>query len=73
VAKAEPTKPAPSVDTVFFPLDEELALLPGSLAPRQQEHLVHLACFMPFDKAAQMVEEILAVHTNEETVQQVID
>ncbi len=44
----------------FFPLDEELRLLPGNLAPRQQEHLVHLACFMPFDKVAQMIEEILS-------------
>ncbi len=55
---------------VFFPLDEELALLPGNLAPRQQEHLVHLASWMPFDKAAQMIEEILGVQTNQETVRQ---
>ena len=61
------------MEQVFFPLDEELALLPGSLAPRQQEHLVHLACFMPFDKAAQMIEEILSVHTNEETVRQLTE
>jgi hypothetical protein len=58
------------VEPVFFPLDEELALLPGSLAPRQQEHLTHLASWMPFDKAAQMIEEILSVQTNEETVRQ---
>ena len=56
--------------TVFSPLDEELALLPGNLAPRQQEHLVHLASWMPFDKAAQMIEEILGVQTNEETARQ---
>ncbi len=61
------------MDKVFFPLDEELVLLPGSLAPRQQEHLAHLACFMPFDKAAQMIEEILSVHTNEETVRQLTE
>ena len=52
---------------VFFPLDEEVGFLPGNLAPRQQEHLVHLACFMPFDKAAEMLEVILGVQTNEET------
>src|SRR5947207_2586854 len=57
---------APNVEQVFFPLDEELGLLPGKLAPRQYEHLVHLACFMPFDKAAQMMQEIVSVHTNEE-------
>ena len=54
----------------FSRLHEELALLPGNLAPRQQEHLVHLAGWMPFDKAAQMIEEILGVQTNEETVRQ---
>src|SRR6266496_4405091 len=42
--------------------------LPGNLAPRQQEHLAHLACFMPFDKVAQMMEELLSVQTYEETV-----
>jgi hypothetical protein len=59
---------APSVGKVFFPLDEELELLPGNLAPRQQEHLVHLACFMPFDKVAEMMEALLSVQTTEETV-----
>jgi hypothetical protein len=59
---------APSVGKVFFPLDEELELLPGSLAPRQQEHVVHLASWMPFEKAANMVEDLLGVQTDEETV-----
>ncbi len=58
---------------VFFPLDEELGLLPGHLAPRQQEHLVHLACFMPFDKVAEMMEEIVSVQTNEETVRRLTE
>lgn len=39
---------APPVGRVYFPLDEELGLLPGNLAPRQHEHLVHLAGWMPF-------------------------
>ena len=58
---------------VFFPLDEELGLLPGNLAPRQQEHLVHLACFMPFDKVTQMMEELLSVQINEETVRRLTE
>lgn len=58
---------ARSVDSVFSPLDEELALVPGSLAPRQHNHLVHLASFMPFATAAQMVEELLDVHVSKET------
>jgi hypothetical protein len=64
---------APNVKQVFFPLDEELRLLPGKFAPRQYEHLVHLACFMPFDKAAQMMEEIVSVHTNEETARRLTE
>lgn len=58
---------APGVGLVFFPLDEELALLPGHLAPGQQEHLTHLACFMPFEKAAQMLETLLGVRTTKQT------
>jgi hypothetical protein len=69
----EPMEHAPNVEKVFFPLDEELGLLPGKLAPRQYEHPVHLACFMPFDKAAQMMEEIVSVHTNEETVRRLTE
>jgi hypothetical protein len=64
---------APSVGKVFFPLDEELELLPGTLAPRQQEHLAHLACFMPFDKVAQMMEALLGVATTEETVRRLTE
>lgn len=52
----------------FFPLDEELRLLPGQLAPRQQEHLVHLAAWMPFEKAAQMLDDLLSVKISLETV-----
>ena len=61
------------MERVFFPLDEELELLPGNLAPRQQEHLVHLACFMPFDKVAEMMEELLSVQTTEETVRRLTE
>lgn len=57
----------------FFPLDEELGLLPGNLAPRQQEHLVHLACFMPFDKVTEMMEEMVSVQTQEETVRRLTE
>src|SRR5436305_1728093 len=64
---------APSVGKVFFPLDEELELLPGNLAPRQQEHLAHLACFMPFGKVAEMMEALLGVATNEETVRRLTE
>ena len=36
----------------IFPLDEELALLPGALTPSLQEDVVHLATWMPFARAA---------------------
>lgn len=37
----------------FFPLDEELGLLPGALTPSLQEDLVRLGVWMPFGRAAQ--------------------
>lgn len=60
--------PVQIVEQVFFPLDEELALQPGRLTPRQQEHLTHLAVWMPFERAAQMLEELLGVQVSEPTV-----
>ncbi len=61
-------EPAQTVGQVFFPLDEELALQPGSLTPRQQEHLAHLATWMPFERAAQMLDRLLGVQVSEPTV-----
>lgn len=61
-------EPAQPVGQVFSPLDEELALQPGSLTPRQQEHLTHLAMWMPFERAAQMLERVLGVQVSEPTV-----
>ena len=36
---------------VFCPLDEELALLRGSLTPSLQERVVRLGTWMPFERA----------------------
>jgi len=41
------------VGRAFFPLDDELALLPGALTPSLQEDLVRLGVWMPFGRAAQ--------------------
>ena len=60
--------PAPPVAQGFFPLDEELALTGGSLTPKQQEHLAHLGSWMPFERAAQMLETLLGVQVSEPTV-----
>ena len=43
---------ARSVVRDFFPLDEELALLPGSLTPTMHEWLVRLGAWLPFEQAA---------------------
>lgn len=51
----------------FFPLDEELALLPGSLTPTQEEHLVHLSAWMPFARAADLLREVTGVQISETT------
>ncbi len=61
------------VGRVFFPLDEELGLLPGNLAPRQQEHLVHLGSWMPFAQAARMLERLLGVQVSEEAVRRLTE
>jgi hypothetical protein len=65
--------PALNAGRVFSPLDEELGLLAGTLAPRQQEHLVHLASWMPFDRAAQMLERLLQVQSSRETARRLTE
>jgi hypothetical protein len=52
---------------VFSPLDEELELLPGSLFPHQQEGLVRLSSWMPFGKAAQLLQDLLGVSCSKAT------
>jgi len=50
-----------SVGRGFFPLDEELALLPGSLTPHTHESLVRLGAWMPFEPATQLLSDMLGV------------
>lgn len=45
----------------FFPLDEELELLPGNLTPHSHESLVRLGAWMPFEKAAALLTGLLGV------------
>jgi hypothetical protein len=61
------------VGSGFFPLDEELGLLPGSLTPTQHEHLVHLATVMPFGQAGKMLESLLGVQVSEATVRRLTE
>ena len=53
-----------SVGKGFFPLDEELELLPGMLTPHGHECLVRLAGWMPFAKAAEMLEDFLGIRVS---------
>lgn len=52
----------------FFPLDEELALLPGSLTPSLQETVVRLGARMPFREVVQELTFLKQVTTTEATV-----
>ena len=52
----------------FFPLDEELQLLPGHLTPSVQEGLVHLSTWMPFARAAKELRFFTHGTTTEPTV-----
>ena len=54
-----------SVGKGFFPLDEELALLPGKLSPQAHEELVRLAGWMPsFEKAAEVFEDFTGIEVS---------
>lgn len=59
---------ARSVKPGFFPLDDELALLPGRVTPRVVEDLVHLATWMPFAQAAKHLARSTRVVLSEPTV-----
>lgn len=48
----------------FFPLDEELALLPGALTPHGHEILVRLSSWMPFAKATQILADVMGIHVS---------
>jgi hypothetical protein len=52
----------------FFPLDEELALLPGSLTPSLQEDMVRLGARMPFRSVVQELAFLKHVTTTETSV-----
>ena len=53
-----------SADKGFFPLDEELELLPGTLTPHGHECLVRLAGWMPFDKAAEVLGDFMGIRVS---------
>jgi hypothetical protein len=44
-----------------------LGLQPGSLTPRQLEHLVRVSLWLPFGKATQLLADVTGVHVSEPT------
>ncbi len=53
---------------VFFPLDQELELLPGDYTPTLVEHLVRLGAQLEFVPVAQELLHLKKVHVSEPTV-----
>jgi hypothetical protein len=51
----------PNVERPFFPLDEQLGLLPGGLMPFMHECLVRLGAWMPFEVAMKLLKDMLGV------------
>lgn len=52
------------MDKGFFPLDEELELLSGTLTPHGHECLVRLASWMPFQKAVEMLDDFMGIRVS---------
>lgn len=56
-------------DMGFFPLDEELGLLPGKLTPYGHERLVRLSSWVPFEKAAELFEDFMGIEVSKDVSQ----
>jgi hypothetical protein len=51
-------------DKGFFPLDEELKLLPGLLTPHGHESLVRLSGWVPFEKAVVLFRDFMGIEVS---------
>jgi hypothetical protein len=60
-------------DKAFFPLDEELELLPGKLTPHAHECLIRFGTIMPFAKAAKELAFTLKVEVSEPTARRYVE
>lgn len=63
----------PPAGQAFFPLDEELELLPGSLTPNLQEDLVHLGTWMPFERATRELQHFRGVDVSRPTAERLTE
>jgi hypothetical protein len=57
----------------FFPLDEQLGLIPGRFAPRLIEGMVRLGTWMPFGQVPELLAFFTAVHVDAETVRRLTE
>lgn len=64
-------EPVPSVERAFSPLDEQLELGPGDLTPHAQEGLARLGSWVPFGRAAELIEALLGVRTSKATARRI--
>lgn len=55
---------AHSAERGFFPLDDELKLLPGSLTPHGHECLVRLSGWVPFEKATELFRDFMGIEVS---------
>jgi hypothetical protein len=64
---------ARSAGRAFSPLDEELALLAGSLTPSLQEGLVRLGAWLPFEQAAKLLADLTGAKVSEATARRLTE
>ena len=61
------------MERAFSPLDEELELLAGSLAPGLQQDVVRLGAWMPFAKVAQLLKHFRGTDVSRPTVERMTE
>lgn len=61
------------VGRAFFPLDEELELLPGCLTPSLQQDIVRLGTWMPFARAAQELQHFRSTEISRPTAERITE
>ncbi len=64
---------ARTVERVFFPLDEELGLLPGTLTPSLHEDLVRLGTWMPFRRVVKELQHFRQTDVSKSTVERLTE
>lgn len=57
----------------FFPLDEELGLLPGHLTPTLQQHTTRLGAWIPFAKTGAFLKDLLGIEISPATTRRCVE